>query len=114
MSYLPLNGPRVIGAVRSALSGSDSVSGYLPTRAPSTQMIRYHLSGGTEANTDGDSADGTNGATKSAVPSVDSGTLNRPNQRATDLSQGHGNRDPRPTDPLLAALRDLSSVGGFF
>lgn len=81
MSYIPLNGNRVIEAVESALhsrtSAANQLRGYLE---PEANQLDY-----------GDAPDGTNGATKSA--------------RAVDPSQGMGARlKSEYRDPLLEAV----------
>ena len=79
MSYIPLNGEKVI----------ERVNGELERRQTPATVLREVLAGVNE-----DAADGTNGAVKSGTP-----------QRATDPSQGRGypGRAQRP-DPLLDAL----------
>lgn len=79
MSYIPLNGSKVIEKVNGELEHSQT---------PAT-VLREALAGVNE-----DAPDGTNGAVKSNTP-----------QRATDPTQGTGypGKATRP-DPLLDAL----------
>lgn len=84
---MPLNGARPLNAIHRALSGG-------AVQQPSAADIIRQLHDDHEED---DTADGTNGATK---------------DRATDPSQGHGNRAPGgSTDPLLDALKKLPSIG---
>ena len=79
MSYIPLNGEKVI----------EKVNGELERHQSPATVLREALAGATE-----DAPDGTNGSVKSGTP-----------QRATDPSQGRGysGKAQRP-DPLLDAL----------
>lgn len=79
MSYIPLNGSKVI----------EKANGELERRQSPATVLREALTGVNE-----DGPDGTNGSVKSGTP-----------QRATDPSQGRGypGKAKRP-DPLLDAL----------
>ena len=79
MSYIPLNGEKVI----------ERVNGELERRQSPAAMLREALTGVNE-----DAPDGTNGACRSYTP-----------QRATDPTQGTGypGKAQRP-DPLMDSL----------
>lgn len=79
MSYIPLNGEKVI----------EKASGELECRQSPAAVLREALVGASE-----DAPDGTNGSVKGNTP-----------QRATDRTQGYGypGKAARP-DPLLEAL----------
>lgn len=79
MSYIPLNGSKVI----------EKANGELERQQTPATVLRQALAGVAE-----DAPDGTNGSVKSGTP-----------QRATDRTQGYGypGKAQRP-DPLLDAL----------